>query len=304
MFKHNFKTKHSSSYSKNSSSTNLHRHLQKIHSITIKKVCPEKKKIVDAVLENKPTCCSLQKQLSEKEKKYVMGRELALWISRDLHAFEIVSGAGFRAFMFNIGAIKSDNDLLNPRTIAKDCLDDIYNGCYQKLMKILEENLKDFCAITVDAWTDRHAVISYMTFTVHFITEETVLMNFTLKTCAVDSPHTAQNLADEIRKVLREFNLRDKNVTFVTDGGRNIVKAIELLGYKRQGCLAHSLHRLITHDIFEDKCMNSMSKILSKLKHIYRALVYKKADLETEQKSLVNKEIWQKFSQELSKIRK
>lgn len=299
----NFKSKHFSSYSKNSSSSNLHRHLKRSHEIDIQKVCPEKQRKIHEIFEmQSPSSSSTtQKQLQESKKKKIE-KEIALWMSNDILSFDIIDGSGFQDFLKNTGTLKANDDFLNSSDIENGCLNELYNDSYQKLVKILEENIKDYCAISIETWTDRHSAMSYMTLVVHFITEDMVPQNFTLKTCIIQPPHTPDYLAKQIKKVLAEFSLQNKRVTFVTDEGRSILKAIELLGHDRQSCLAQNIHHLVSHDVLNDECMNTMNEIMSKLKHIYRTLIKNKADLEAQENAVVNKEIWQSFSQDFRKV--
>lgn len=63
--------------------------------------------------------------------------------------------------------------------------------------------------------------------------------------------HTGQNLYELLRSLLEEWNLltAGKNIFFVTDNGRNIVKAIEIGecedNWQRISCFAHTLQLCI-----------------------------------------------------------
>lgn len=72
-----------------------------------------------------------------------------------------------------------------------------------------------------------------------------------------------------------------KQIIAVTDNGSNIVKALRLANIKRLSCmaLAHNLHLFISRDIFANPEFSVLNTIVSKLKLIYKALVYKHEEL-------------------------
>ncbi|KNC23961.1 hypothetical protein FF38_09063 [Lucilia cuprina] len=70
----------------------------------------------------------------------------------------------------------------------------------------------------------------------------------TLKTEAFPRPHTAYAVSEKIYESLKELKLVSKNICAVTDGGSNIVAALKLRNINRFGCIAHILHRFLSHD--------------------------------------------------------
>ncbi len=61
--------------------------------------------------------------------------------------------------------------------------------------------------------------------------------------------HTASMIQEELDKVLVNFNIKNKILTFVTDNGSNIKRAIFDMGHQRQSCYAHSLNLVVTDAI-------------------------------------------------------
>lgn len=57
--------------------------------------------------------------------------------------------------------------------------------------------------------------------------------------------HTAENLADELLRVAKDWKIENKVVCCVTDNASNIVKAIKLLKWTHFPCLAHTLNLIV-----------------------------------------------------------
>ena len=66
------------------------------------------------------------------------------------------------------------------------------------------------------------------------------LHNFVLDTLAMDVAHTSDNLIDQVKEVLVNWKIADKNIAFVSDNASDIAKALRTLGeYPWIGCIAH-----------------------------------------------------------------
>ena len=69
-------------------------------------------------------------------------------------------------------------------------------------------------------------MIPYMSFTVHFISEDWQLKSFVLSTSFIPKDHTADILSEPLEEIMREWNLTpDCLVGLTTDSGANIVAA-------------------------------------------------------------------------------
>lgn len=275
-----------------------------MHNINIKKVSVQNQRKIDEVLKPQGTSKPPSGGSGSEADKYTIGRELALLVCRTLSSFSLVSHEAFKDFVMKLGGVRDRNLIPCSNTIARQCLDDIYNTCNAKLKTMIKDKMGQRGSVTVDMWTDGFNKTSYLTVTLHFVTIDMKLINVTLKTYRVDGSHTGSNLCNEIEKILIEFNIKDKNLIFVTDGGSNIVKAINLLGYQRQPCLAHALHRLVMFDLMEDVEMILFKEIVGKLKKIYRVLSAKKPELEKAFEVKENCKMWEKFLETCGEIRK
>ncbi|KAM0733625.1 Transposable element Hobo transposase [Formica fusca] len=131
----------------------------------------------------------------------------------------------------------------------------------------------------MDAWTDNYRHIPFMTFTLHWISPtETQLRSCTLQTSFLSHPHTADNIVEELKKVLTPFNLNDKIITLVTDGGTNMIKAAKVMKIDRVPCIAHGLHNLVMVDTISK--LPDVNSLIAKARGIIKILAFKTHDIE------------------------
>ena len=135
---------------------------------------------------------------------------------------------------------------LEPRYVLpsrKHLSETVIPRMYAKTKDALVHSLKsaERVALTCDCWTSRNTV-SYLTITCHHIDEEWRLAASVLQTRAVETSHTASNLADLLAEAIEEWGISDKKPTLVTDNAANIVKAVHLMGRFHMGCFAHLLN--------------------------------------------------------------
>lgn len=98
-------------------------------------------------------------------------------------------------------------------------------------------------AITTDVWTSLNTD-SYLTLTVHFLSE-TVLKTFVLCTKKLESNHTGVYLSEIMTNELHNWNIFNKVVAVVTDGGANIRAAVRLMNLSHLPCIAHKLNLVV-----------------------------------------------------------
>lgn len=105
---------------------------------------------------------------------------------------------------------------------------------YAELKEITEKKVEEASHIsaTRDIWTDLNN-ISYLGITVHF-SIDFQMRSVALALFPLNDRHTARYIEDSIRKVLDQWKIpMDKVVSFTTDGGLNIKKAIQSLLHQR-----------------------------------------------------------------------
>ena len=103
----------------------------------------------------------------------------------------------------------------------------------------------DSVALTTDCWTSI-AQDSYITMTCHVIDKDMNLKYFVLDTLAMDVSHTSENLLLEVKKILNNWKISDKNIVFVSDNTSDITKALsDLGGFPWIGCMAHTIYLIV-----------------------------------------------------------
>lgn len=100
----------------------------------------------------------------------------------------------------------------------------------------------------------------------------------TLQTSFLPHPHTADNIVEELKKVLTQFNLSDKIIILVTDGGANMIKAAKDMKIDRVPCIAHGLHNLVMVDTLSK--LPEVNNLIMKARKIIKILAFKTHNIE------------------------
>lgn len=134
----------------------------------------------------------------------------------------------------------------------------------------------------MDYWTDNYKRKAFITFQMLYCSNDFKLNKFTLRTEAFSHPHNKRRIMDRITKTMTDFELSNKKIVAVSDNGSNIVAACnssELIS-KRFSCAGHNLHLFITKDILGSEDFEVVNECITKLKRIYRKLMYKNEELQ------------------------
>lgn len=110
---------------------------------------------------------------------------------------------------------------------------------------------------------------------------EWTIKSFVLKTAAFGiQTKIGENIKQHFEDTLNEFKLTEKEITVVTDGGGNVIRASRLLNLRRINCIAHSIHCLIMTDLMtHDDVKDFFKDFLGKLRRTHFALIYKYQEL-------------------------
>ncbi|XP_034047686.1 zinc finger BED domain-containing protein 1-like [Thalassophryne amazonica] len=206
--------------------TNLRNHLSRHHADTAKPVANQ------TALEK-----AFGVQFPSNYKRALSITEgLGIFISKDLRPYSVVENAGFKLLIKR----------LEPRYVLpsrKHLRETVIPQMYAKSKDTLAHSLKsaERVALTCDCWTSRNTV-SYLTITCHHIDEEWRLASSVLQTRAVETSHTASNLADPLIEAIQEWGITDKNPAIVTDNAANIMRAVQLMGHFHMGCFVHLIN--------------------------------------------------------------
>ena len=106
--------------------------------------------------------------------------------------------------------------------------------------------------LTTDEWSSR-TVQSYFSLTIHYVTSNFILQEKTLNISPLSESHTGKTINKLLQKLIAFWKLDDMEIYFITDNGRNVVKAINLEpSWTRVACFAHTL-QLVINDMFPKK---------------------------------------------------
>lgn len=246
------------------STTNLHRHMRAVHPTvqleergqastpsTDPGVSHPKKTATAAASTGFPTHAGItfptaaQSKISQfipkvmtPSKQQSIDEELAKMIATDFQPFSIVEDRGFKSF---VKTLNPTYTLPSRKTLSQTTIPKLYDterALWQERVK----QAPSVC-LTTDCWTSR-TTCSFMAVTCHFIE------NYKMTSCLLDcfeftDRHTAENLAEELVRVAKEWQVEDKVVCCVSDNAANITKAIKILKWTHHPCLAHTLNLMI-----------------------------------------------------------
>lgn len=153
-------------------------------------------------------------------------------------------------------------DLTSRTHITSTLIPNMYAKTRESVMKQLQES--EFIALTTDGWTSR-AAKSFITVTAHTISKDWVMKEFVLCTEEMAESHNANNLAEQLRRVARDWNIKLSDTIVTTDNASNVVLAMEkcnLLCHVR--CMAHVLN-LSTQKGLK---VNSLQRLLGRVRSV------------------------------------
>lgn len=195
-------------------------------------------------------------------------------------------------------SINPKQSLPSRATISVAALDDIYTCVKRKFIEKISKS-PEHGTVSMDFWSDKHHHTAYVTYTFHFMADW-IMHSAVLKTALFDHPHTGPRVKVDFQNTLEEFGLLSKNITAVTDGGSNLIKACNLMSIQRYGCINHAIHNLITTDFLqsEDVGIKPLKELIEKLKLTQYKLTYKHRELqafEDEQRQQELREIIEQY---------
>lgn len=105
-------------------------------------------------------------------------------------------------------------------------------------------------AVTFDGWTNRRAE-SFLAVTGHYVKEgDQALTSRLVKLIHTsDKAQTGKNIADILENEVLSGGLKEKVVCTVTDHGKNMKAATDIMGLRHLGCFAHMLNIVVSHAI-------------------------------------------------------
>ncbi len=211
---------------KSGNTSNLKAHLKNNHK-TIHCQLQKPSATVAKEKSSTPTLVTLKNVLPyghQTQKYKELNEAVAHFICKDGLPIYTVEKPGFRAL---IQKLDSRYELPSGPQFSRSIIPDLYASTKLKIAQAIKD-IKFFGA-TTDMWSSI-GMVPYMSFTIHFISDNSQLKSFVLSSTFLPKDHTADVLAEALEEVMTEWNLKsDSLVSLTTDSGTNIVAAARKL---------------------------------------------------------------------------
>ncbi|KAM4018541.1 deformed epidermal autoregulatory factor 1 homolog isoform 2-T2 [Anomaloglossus baeobatrachus] len=197
-------------------------------------------------------------------KQASLDEELTAMIARDFQPLSIVEDNGFRKLISSLNPIYV---IPSRKTISQTVLPRMYN----RERDSLQERIKSASAVclTTDCWTSR-TTTAFISVTCHYI-ENYKMVSSLLECVELCESHTADNLAEELLRIAKNWQIESKVICCVTDNAANITKAIKILNWAHNPCLAHTIN-LIVRDSMK-VMMPTLDKVKSIVEFFHRSTI-------------------------------
>lgn len=135
----------------------------------------------------------------------------------------------------------------------------VYEATKNEVKNLLQTEMETIC-LSTDMWTSRNGDW-FLAVTGHFIDKNMELRSILLECSALHgTSHTATVLADELKRIVQDWNIEGKILLTVSDNGANIKCAIEkCLGWKHFNCYAHCLNLVVNKALEHEEITNIMN---------------------------------------------
>ncbi|KAJ8910378.1 hypothetical protein NQ315_012825 [Exocentrus adspersus] len=165
---------------------------------------------------------------------------------RELVSSEQVETETTVGFLELLRELESQYQPPSRNTIVNSLLEEKYDSAKNKLKLLLKQ--AQYIALTTDGWTSTSNE-GYLAVTAHFISNEWQYFSCLLSCFSYSESHTSQNLSDQLKLVVAEWEISDKVQVVITDNAANIVAAVRQSNWKHIPCFAHTLNLIVQHGI-------------------------------------------------------
>ena len=184
-------------------------------------------------------------------------RAVVRWVVEAMKPHNAVENAAFKEMMqagIDIGSSFGPVDaeeLLPKRTCVRDNVISTADEVRAQKIPHLRRAMQDgACGACVDMWVEKFSRTHYLALTASYVvTDENgkwQIETIYLFLIEFDEDETSENIKAKIVEKLNQLNITEdefNNVTFVSDNGSNVKKA--LAGWARHYCLAHALNIVV-----------------------------------------------------------
>lgn len=177
-------------------------------------------------------------------------------IVKDYLPFQIVESQSFKKF---IAALNPGYQMPSRTTLSIVLIPQMYNMKKEEVLHSLK-SCKAIC-LTTDSWTSV-ANENYVSVTAHGINKENENVTFLLECYNYSDSHTADNLANELKRITEKWEISEKIEAVATDNAANITAAIRQTQWRHVPCFAHTLNLVV------QTAMEEIKQIQTKVKKI------------------------------------
>lgn len=188
-------------------------------------------------------------------KRQSIDNGLLKFIISDYQPFSVVDSEHFKNF---VNLLNPNYEMPSRKTLSNSLLFAAYEKCVNKV-KTEVENVFSI-AITTDGWTSLNNA-SFYAITGHFIDHNCILHSRLLSTFKFSGAHTSENIVEQLKSALSEWEIENKIVGCVTDNASNMVKAVNLGNWSHVPCFAHSLNLVVQASLHKIKCLTQKAKV-------------------------------------------
>ena len=139
--------------------------------------------------------------------------------------------------------------------------------------------------LTTDIWTSS-VNDAYLGLTAHYIDEAFKMKSILLDCTVLSGSHTADNIKENVVRIVQNWNLKDKVLIIVTDNASNMRSAVDKMDFKHFGC--YTLNLIVKSCTLENTADEEVQRIIIKVKTIVSH--YKKSVKATEKLVIYQKQ--------------
>lgn len=205
------------------------------------------------------------------------------FVTKDLRPYEAVIGEGFNDLLWlmwslgaKYGSVSKEqiHELIpSPQTVSRH-VDRVSNTIKNDLTLAIQNSAStNGLSITTDIWKDSFKRISYLCMTVHYFEniDDSLVLNdqiISMQPLDVEQTQNGDYLKLKVERKLEELNIMSykDNITFTTDRGKNIIKALE--NYDRLSCFPHFIHNTVKHACKFDELTALIQSLTSTVKYM------------------------------------
>ena len=188
---------------------------------------------------------------------------IARYIVDDLRPLSTIESHSFRSL---IEALEPKYPTPSRTYLTMNVLPEMYNKMVFSLKKDLEA--VNCVGLTHDLWSSCNTE-SFGTFTVLYIKKDFTLNCKVLQTRKLSGQHTSEAIAESLQSWKDEWDL--KSIIGTSDNAANEVKAFDLLGWPRIGCMGHNINLAVRQALKVPRVNHLISKGRSLVSYFHRS---------------------------------